>query len=161
LRNPTDLTDKQPARCAGCAPRAARYRRLHAQGSCAGLFEHGPSIDDVTVLIDRFRNRAARSQPEPTSASARRSANTVRGSSLRYGSGINNARTEALNNKVRQITRRAHGFHSASAALALVLLSCAPITLQPPHELTLTLTLAKLIPREPASRERADASRGL
>jgi hypothetical protein len=31
---------------------------------------------------------------------------------------------EALNNKVRLITRRAYGFHSANAALALVLLTC-------------------------------------
>ena len=51
--------------------------------------------------------------------------------------GITNARTEALNNKVRLITRRAYGFHSAQAALALVMLTCGPITLQPPHELHL------------------------
>jgi transposase len=48
--------------------------------------------------------------------------------------GLTNARAEALNNKVRLITRRAYGFHSARAALALVLLTCGPITLQPPHE---------------------------
>lgn len=45
--------------------------------------------------------------------------------------------TEALNNKVRLITRRAYGFHSAKAALALVLLTCGPITLTLPHELHL------------------------
>jgi transposase len=49
--------------------------------------------------------------------------------------GIDQGRTEALNNKVRLITRRAYGFHSANAALALVMLTCGPITLQPPHEL--------------------------
>jgi transposase len=42
---------------------------------------------------------------------------------------------EALNNKVRLIVRRAYGFHSANAALALVLLTCGPITLKLPHEL--------------------------
>jgi len=47
--------------------------------------------------------------------------------------GINQGRTEALNNKVRLITRRAYGFHSAT--LALVMLTCGPITVQPPHEL--------------------------
>jgi transposase len=36
--------------------------------------------------------------------------------------GINNARAEGLNNHVRLITRRAYGFHSARAALALVML---------------------------------------
>ena len=51
--------------------------------------------------------------------------------------GITQGRTEALNNKVRLITRRAYGFHSAKAALALVLLTCRPITLTLPHELHL------------------------
>jgi len=48
--------------------------------------------------------------------------------------GINNARAEGLNNHVRLITRRAYGFHSARAALALVMLSCGPIELRLPHE---------------------------
>jgi len=47
---------------------------------------------------------------------------------------VNNARAEGLNNHVRLITRRAYGFHSAHAALALVMLSCGPITLRLPHE---------------------------
>jgi transposase len=49
--------------------------------------------------------------------------------------GINQGRTEVLNNKVRLITRRAYGFHFANAALALVRLCCGPITLTPPHEI--------------------------
>jgi Transposase len=44
-------------------------------------------------------------------------------------------RTEALNNKVRVITRRAYGFHPAKTALALVLITCGPIALHLPHEL--------------------------
>jgi len=48
--------------------------------------------------------------------------------------GVNNARAEGLNNHVRLITRRAYGFHSAHAALALVMLSCGPIELHLPHE---------------------------
>jgi transposase len=49
--------------------------------------------------------------------------------------GINQGRTEALNNRVRLIIRRAYGFHSAQAALALVMLTRGPITLQLPHQL--------------------------
>ena len=40
----------------------------------------------------------------------------------------------ARNNHVRLITRRAYGFHSAQAALSLVMLSCGPIQLRLPHE---------------------------
>jgi transposase len=48
--------------------------------------------------------------------------------------GITNARAEAMNNKVKLIVRRAYGFHSARAALALVHLTCGPVTLTLPHE---------------------------
>lgn len=48
--------------------------------------------------------------------------------------GINNARAEGLNNHLRLIIRRAYGFHSARAALALVILSCGPLRLRLPHE---------------------------
>jgi transposase len=50
-----------------------------------------------------------------------------------------NARAEAMNNKVKLIVRRAYGFHSAQAALALVHLTCGPITLKLPHETDHTL----------------------
>jgi len=48
--------------------------------------------------------------------------------------GLSNGRVEGLNNRVRLIVRRAFGFHSALAALALVMLSCGPIELVLPHE---------------------------
>jgi transposase len=47
---------------------------------------------------------------------------------------LSNARAESMNNKVKLIVRRAYGFHSAQAALALVHLTCGPITLTLPHE---------------------------
>ncbi len=39
-----------------------------------------------------------------------------------------------MNNKVKLIVRRAYGFHSAKAALALVHLTCGPVKLTLPHE---------------------------
>jgi transposase len=87
-------------------------------------------------LLDRWCVKASRSRLEPLV----KLAGTIRThrdgilAALRLG--INNARVEALNNKVRLITRRAYGFHSAEAALALVMLACGPITLRLPHEQT-------------------------
>lgn len=46
--------------------------------------------------------------------------------------GLSNGRVEGLNRRVRLIVRRAFGFHSAKAALALVMLSCGPVTLTLP-----------------------------
>lgn len=48
--------------------------------------------------------------------------------------GISNGRVEGLNTKVRLIVRRAYGFHTAYAALALVMLGVGPIGLRLPHE---------------------------
>lgn len=136
LKNPKNLTDKQ----------AATYRKLRNAGgevwlaytlkeALRGIFAPGLTLEDVAVLIDRFLSRAARSRLEPFI----RLGQTIRkhrdGILAAIRLGINQGRTEALNNKIRLITRRAYGFHTAEAALALVLLTCGPITLQPPHEL--------------------------
>jgi transposase len=47
---------------------------------------------------------------------------------------LSNARAEALNNKAKLIVRRAYGFHTANAALALIHLTRGPITPTLPHE---------------------------
>ncbi|UQX09963.1 transposase [Candidatus Mycobacterium methanotrophicum] len=46
---------------------------------------------------------------------------------------LSNGRHEGLNTKVRLLIRRAYGFHSAQAALALILLACRPVTLELPY----------------------------
>ncbi|HZK74581.1 MAG TPA: ISL3 family transposase [Clostridia bacterium] len=47
--------------------------------------------------------------------------------------GINNGRLEALNSKVRLISHRAYGFHSADALIAMIYLCCAGIQIALPH----------------------------
>jgi len=47
--------------------------------------------------------------------------------------GISNGRLEALNSRVRLISHRAHGFHSADALIAMVYLCCAGIQIELPH----------------------------
>jgi transposase len=136
LKAPKNLTDKQ----------AATLKRLKSAGGEAwrgytlkeaarGIFEHGLTLKDVELLIDRLLSRLSRSRLEPFI----RLGKTIRkhrdGILAAIRLQINQGRTEALNNKVRLITRRAYGFHSAKAALALVMLTCGPITLQLPHEL--------------------------
>ena len=136
LKAPENLNDEQ----------ASTLRRLRRAGgevwraytrkeALRAIFAPGLTLQDVTILIDRFISKATRSRL-PAFV---RLAQTIRrhrdGILHAIRLGINQGRTEALNNKVRLITRRAYGFHSANAALALVMLTCGPITLQPPHEL--------------------------
>jgi transposase len=135
LKNPENLTEAQ----------AATYRKLKRAGGAVWLaytlkealraiFTAGLDLDDVTVLVDRFISRATRSRLHPFVRLAQTIAKHRQGILAAIRLGITQGRTEALNNKVRLITRRAYGFHSAKAALALVLLTCGPINLTLPHE---------------------------
>ena len=50
-----------------------------------------------------------------------------------------NGLIEGLNGKIRTITRRAYGLHSASALIALIFLCCAGLTIDPVHVLPLNV----------------------
>ena len=47
---------------------------------------------------------------------------------------VTNGPTEGLNNKARLITRRAYGFHSAEAVLAMIQLCCSGLVVDPVHK---------------------------
>jgi len=136
LKAPENLTEKQ----------AATLRRLKAAGgevwrayalkeTVRGIFEPGLAEEDVQLLIDRLLSRLARSRLDPFVRLGRTIRKHRDGILAAVRLGVNNGRNEALNNKVRLIARRAYGFHSAQAALALVMLACGPIALHLPHEL--------------------------
>ncbi|MBA2662077.1 MAG: ISL3 family transposase [Bradymonadaceae bacterium] len=46
---------------------------------------------------------------------------------------LSNGRTEGLNGKIRTITRRSFGFHSASALIAMIFLCCGGVHVTPAH----------------------------
>ena len=136
LKRPENLTEQQADTLARLKAAGGEVWRAYAlKEAVRGIFEPGLSLEDVTLLIDRLLSRLARSRLEPFV----RLGKTIRkhrdGILAAIRLGINQGRTEALNNKVRLITRRAYGFHSAKAALALIMLTCGPITLHLPHEL--------------------------
>jgi transposase len=136
MKRPDNLSDKQ----------AATLRRLRAAGgevwlaytlkeALRAIFAPGLTVDDVATLIDRFISRARRSRLPAFVKLAGTIAKHRAGILAAIRLGVTNARAEALNNKVRLIVRRAYGFHSADAALALIMLSCGPVELRLPHEL--------------------------
>jgi transposase len=136
LKAPDRLTDTQ----------AATLQRLKAAGgevwrgytlkeATRAIFAPGLTVEDVEILIDRLLSRLARSRLEPFVRLGKTIRKHRAGILAAVRLGINQGRTEALNNKVRLIVRRAYGFHTAQAALALVMLTCRPITLRLPHQL--------------------------
>jgi transposase len=135
LKAPRNLSDKQSQTLRRLKTAGGEVWRAYTlKEALRGIFAPGLTVEDVTVLIDRFISKAARSRLEPFVKLSRTVRQHRDGILHAIRLGINQGRTEALNNKVRLITRRAYGFHSANAALALVMLSCGPIVLHPPHE---------------------------
>jgi transposase len=135
LKNPDDLTDGQADALAEIRAIGGKVARAWAMKEMVrAIFAKGLTVETVSDLIDRLLARLARCRLEPFV----RLGKTIR----KHRDGIlaarrlqlSNARAEALNNKAKLIVRRAYGFHSASAALALIHLTCGPFTLALPHE---------------------------
>lgn len=134
LKNPDTLTEDQAAtlqemkRSGGILWRAYQLKE-----ALRALFAGDLDPTGVGELLDRWCSRAQRSRiPEFVTA-----ARTVRkhrdGINAAIERGLSNGRHEGLNNKVRLIINRAYGFHSADAALALIMLTCGPVTLKLPY----------------------------
>jgi transposase len=136
LKRPENLTDTQTLalkrlRAAG----GEVWRAYTLKEALRAIFAPGLSIDDVELLMERFISRARRSRLQPFVRLAATIARHRDGILAAIALGVTNARAEALNNKVRLIVRRAYGFHSPQAALALIMLTCGPVELWLPHEL--------------------------
>ena len=135
LKNPENLTDRQAATLAafhaagGKVPRAWTMKEL-----VRAIFAPRLSVAAVEKLIDRLLARLSRSRLGPFVRLGRTIRKHQEGILAARRLNLSNARAEALNNKAKLIVRRAYGFHSARAALALILLACGPVTLTLPHD---------------------------
>jgi transposase len=138
LKNPTDLSDQQATTLAAIRAGGGKLARAWAMKEMVrAIFAPGLTAEAVGELLDRLLARLSRCRLKPFI----RLGKTIR----KHRDGIlaarrlklSNARAEAMNNRVKLIVRRAYGFHSAEAALALVHLTCGPLTLTLPHEQTL------------------------
>jgi transposase len=135
LKKPKDLTENQASTLRKLKRRGGDVWRAYTlKEAFRAIFAGDLNSDEVTELIDRWISRASRSRL-PAFVKASKTIRKFRDGLLAaIRLNINNGRAEGLNNVVRLIFRRARGFHSAEAALALVMLTCGPITLQLPHE---------------------------
>jgi transposase len=135
LKRPDHLSDEQAATLRKLRRRGGEVWRAYGlREAFRAIFAGDLNPDDVAELIDRWISKASRSRLAPFVKAAKTIRKHRDGILAAIRLKINNGRAEALNNVVRLIIRRAFGFHSAQAALALVMLTCGPITLQLPHE---------------------------
>jgi transposase len=143
LKNPDNLTDRQADQLARIRRRRGIiWRAYEMKEQFRAIFNGDLEPADAIALLDRWCARAQRSRLAPFVKVARtmRERRRLIVNALEHG--ISNGRVEGLNTKVRLIIRRGYGFHSADAALALVMLACGPINLQLPHERPLAQTAA-------------------
>lgn len=118
----------------GAQHRGGIWRAYEMKEQFRAIFAGDLPPTTAIALLDRWCARAQRSRL-PAFIKAARTMRARRGLIVNaLEQGISNGRVEGLNTKVRLLIRRAFGFHSADAALALVMLACGPITLTLPHE---------------------------
>jgi transposase len=135
LKNPDDLSDKQADALAEIQAIGGKVARAWAMKEMVrAIFAKGLSVEEVSKLIDRLLSRLSRCRLEPFIRLGRTIRKHRQGILAARRLNLSNARAEALNNKAKLIVRRAYGFHSASAALALIHLTCGPFTLALPHD---------------------------
>jgi len=135
LKNPDDLTDSQTDTLAAIRSGGGKVARAWAMKEMVrAIFAPGLTVEAVSELLDRLLARLSRCRLAPFIRLGRTIRKHRDGILAARRLKLSNARAEALNNKVKLIVRRAYGFHSADAALALVHLTCGPVTLTLPHE---------------------------
>jgi transposase len=135
LKNPANLDEGQAATLRKLRRRGGDVWRAYSlKEAFRAIFAGDLTVEQAGQLIDRWISRASRSRLPAFVKAAKTIRKHRDGILAALRLGINNARAEGLNSVVRLIFRRARGFHSPEAALALVMLTCGPITLQIPHE---------------------------
>jgi transposase len=135
LKNPENLDDNQATtlrklkRCGGDLWRAHSLKE-----ALRAIFAGDLRADEVAHMLDRFCSRASRSRLAPFVTFAKTIRKRRTGILAAVHLGVNNAKHEGLNRRVRLVINRAYGFHSAEAGLVLSMLTVAPITHVLPRE---------------------------
>jgi transposase len=132
LKNPWNLTQRQGEKLSEVARTNKRlYRAYLLKESLA----HGLDYRQrgrAERHLDDWARWASHSKLKPF-VKLSRTVRTFKQGILAYVStGLSNGLVEGLNNKIRLITRRAFGFHSAQALMAMIYLCCGGLSLAPP-----------------------------
>jgi transposase len=135
LKNPGDLNDAQGATLRKLKRRGGQLWLAYTlKEALREIFSGDLSEEEVSMLLDRFCSRASRSGLKPFVTVAKTIRKRREGILAAVRLGVNNGRHEGLNRRVRLIVNRAYGFHSANAALALIMVTLGPIEHVLPHE---------------------------
>jgi transposase len=88
-------------------------------------------VNVAATKLDEWNSWASRSRLAPFRRVARTIREHAAGVLAYVRSRLSNGRTEGLNGKLRTLTRRSYGFHSAHGLIAMLKLCCSGIDLEP------------------------------
>jgi transposase len=125
-KNPENLTARQQHKLAGIQKTNHKlYRAYLLKEQLRQIYRLPP--DAAIGLLDDWLQWARRCRLKPFVKLARTITDQRAGIVKAIQHGLSNARVEAINTQIRLITRRAFGFHSPDALIALAMLSLADL----------------------------------
>jgi transposase len=125
-KNPERLTERQAAKLADIQKTNARLYRAYLLKEQLRQIYRLPA-DHAIELLERWIAWARRCRLKPFVKLARTITDQRAGITAAIRHGLSNARVEAINTQIRLLTRRAFGFHSPDALIALAMLSLADL----------------------------------
>jgi len=129
-RGPENLTRRQKAKLSAVQQTNQRLYRAYLFKEQLRAIYRIP-VEHAGVLPDAWLAWARRSRLEPFVKLARTIAEQRPGIEAAIKNGLSNARIEQINTQLRLLTRRAFGFHSPDALIALAMLTlgglCPPL----------------------------------
>jgi transposase len=132
LKDPANQTPKQLLKLAEVVLTNRRmYRAFLLYGELRYIYQLPKH--EAAERLDAWLAWASRSRLKPFVKLARTIRKHKPGVLAAITIGISNGRLEALNSKVRLLSHRAYGFHSANALIAMIYLCCAGIQITLPH----------------------------
>jgi transposase len=125
-KNPENLTERQASKLADIQHTNRKLYRAYLLKEQLRQIYQLPA-PAALELLDAWLAWARRSRLTPFLKVAKMITTHRAGIEAAIQHGLSNARVEAINTQIRLITRRAYGFHSAQALIALAMLSLADL----------------------------------
>jgi len=134
LKSPWNLTDIEGQKLAEVQrTNKTLYRAYLLKETLAAVLDRR-QVNVARTKLREWIQWAGRSRLKPFAKLARTIKKHTEGILGYVQTRLSNGIVEGLNGKIRTLTRRAYGFHSASSLIGLIFLCCSGTTLQPVHK---------------------------
>jgi transposase len=130
-KNPWNLTNLENQKLTEVRRVNAPIYRAYLMKETLAEILDGRQINVARTKLNEWISWAAHSHLKPFEKLARTVKDHIEGILAYVQTRHSNGRTEGMNGKIRTITRRSFGFHSASNLIALIYLCCSGISLLP------------------------------